>query len=112
MFRPMFYILQKYFSQFLVVFNITSEDEGTVWYFSNRNLFKSVTSYEVVTLYHSAYFSHFVTASYRVFSHNVTAAILVSQNSEMEAMFVSQTSPVGVEFFSYANAFFCSNKFA
>ena len=37
----------------------------------------------------------------RVFSHDVTAAILVSQ-----------TSPLGVEFLSYANAFFCSNKFA
>ena len=49
---------------------------------------------------------------YRVFSHDVTAAILVSQNNETAAMFVSQTSPVGVELFSYANAFFCSNKFA
>ena len=37
----------------------------------------------------------------RVFSHEVTAAILVSQ-----------TNPLGVELFSYANAFFCSNKFA
>ena len=37
----------------------------------------------------------------RVFSHDVTAAILVSQ-----------TNPVGVELFSYANAFFCSNKSA
>ena len=37
---------------------------------------------------------------YRVFSHDVTAAMLVSQ-----------TNPVGVELFSYANAFF-SNKFA
>ena len=37
----------------------------------------------------------------RVFSHDVTAAILVSQ-----------TNPLGVELFSYANAFFCSNKFA
>ena len=37
----------------------------------------------------------------RVFSHDVTAAILVSQNG-----------PVGVELFSYADAFFCSNKFA
>ena len=27
-------------------------------------------------------------------------------------MLVSQTSPLGVELFSYANAFFCSNKFA
>ena len=37
---------------------------------------------------------------HRVFSHDVTAAILVSQ-----------TNPVGVELFSYANIFFCSNKF-
>ena len=47
-----------------------------------------------------------------VFSHIVTAAILVSQNNETVAMLVSQTSPVGVELFSYANTFFCSNKFA
>ena len=47
-----------------------------------------------------------------VFSHDVTAAILVSQNNETAAMLVSQTSPVGVEFLSYANAFFCFNKFA
>ena len=44
----------------------------------------------------------------RVFSHDVTAAILVFQNNETAAMLVSQTSPVGVELFSYANAFFCS----
>ena len=37
----------------------------------------------------------------RAFSHDVTAAMLVSQ-----------TSSVGVELFSHANAFFCSNKFA
>ena len=50
---------------------------------------------------------------YRVFSHDVTAAILVSQNNETAAMLVSQTNPVGVELLSlYANAFFCSNKFA
>ena len=48
----------------------------------------------------------------RVFSHDVLAAILVSQNNDTAAMLVSQTSPVGVELFSYANAFFCSNKFA
>ena len=53
-----------------------------------------------------------VNLSYRVFSHDVTAAILVSQNNETAAMLVSQTSPVGVEFLSYANAFFCSDKFA
>ena len=50
--------------------------------------------------------------TYGVFSHDVTAAILVSQNNETAAMLVSQTSPLGVELFSYANAFFCSNKFA
>ena len=48
----------------------------------------------------------------RVFSHDVTAAILVSQNNETAAMLVSQTNPVGVELFSYANVFFCSNKFS
>ena len=50
--------------------------------------------------------------SNRVFSHDVTAAILVFQNNETAAMLVFQTSPLGVELFSYPNAFFCSNKFA
>ena len=52
--------------------------------------------------------------AYRVFSHDVTEAILVSQNNETAVMLVSQTrlSPgVGVELFSYANAFICTNKF-
>ena len=49
---------------------------------------------------------------YRVFSHDVTAAILVFQNNETAAMLVFQTSPVGVEFLSYANAFFCSYELA
>ena len=48
----------------------------------------------------------------RAFSHDVTAAILVFQNNKTTAMFVSQTSPVGVDLFSYENAFFCFNKFA
>ena len=48
----------------------------------------------------------------RVISHDVTAAILVYQNNETAAMLVSQTSPLGVELFSYANDFFCYNKFA
>ena len=47
-----------------------------------------------------------------MFSHDVTAAMLVSQNNETAAMLLSQTSPLGVELFSYANAFFCYNKFA
>ena len=62
---------------------------------------------DLFSLYAS--FSH---AFGEVFSHDVTAAILVSQNNETAAMLVSQTSPVGVELLSYANAFFCSNKFA
>ena len=44
--------------------------------------------------------------------HDVTTAILVSQDNETAAMLVSQTNPVGIELFSYAYAFFCSNKFA
>ena len=46
-----------------------------------------------------------------VFSREVTAVILVSQNNETATLLVSQTNPVGVELFSCANAFFCSNKF-
>ena len=57
-------------------------------------------------------FSHDVTAAILVSQNNETAAILVSQNNETAAILVSQTSPVGVELFSYVNAFFCSNKFA
>ena len=49
---------------------------------------------------------------YRVFLHDATAAILVSQNNETAAMLVSRTNPLGAELFSYANAFFCSKKFA
>ena len=57
-------------------------------------------------------FSSVEERSYRVFSHDVTGAILVSQNNETTAMLVSPTSPLGVELFSYANPFFCYNKFA
>ena len=49
---------------------------------------------------------------YCVFSHDVMLAIFVSQNNETAAMSLSSNSPVGVELFSYINAFFCSNKFA
>ena len=50
--------------------------------------------------------------TYRAFSHDITEAILLSQNNETVVMLVSQINPVGVEIFSYENAFFCSNKFA
>ena len=75
-----------------------------------RSLKRRVTIGRMFILYQIAFRD--AMKSYRVFSHDVTAAILVSQNNETAAMLVSQTSPVGVELFSYANAFFCSNKFA
>ena len=46
------------------------------------------------------------------FSYDVTAAILVFQNNETAAMLVYQDNPVGIELFSYTNAFFVSNEFA
>ena len=49
---------------------------------------------------------------YGAFSHDVMVAILVFQNNKTAVMLVYQTSPVGVELFSYVNAFFCSHKFA
>ena len=49
---------------------------------------------------------------YGAFSHDVMVAILVFQNNKTAAMLVFQTSPVGVELFSYVNAFCCSHQFA
>ena len=49
---------------------------------------------------------------YRAFSNDVTAAILVFQNNEMAALLVFQINPVGVELFSYVNAFSCFSEFA
>ena len=46
----------------------------------------------------------------RAFLHDVTAFILVFQNNETATMLEFQTSPVGVELFSYVNAFFYSNN--
>ena len=43
---------------------------------------------------------------------NETVAMLVLQKNETAAMLMFQTSPLGVELFSYVNAFFCCNKFA
>ena len=40
------------------------------------------------------------------------AAILLFQNNETAVMLVYQENPLGVELFSYANAFFCANKLA
>ena len=66
----------------------------------------SIAKYQFVSSAFLVSLSSAFTISYRVFSHDVTAAILVTQNNETAAMLVSQTSPVGVELFSYANAFF------
>ena len=46
------------------------------------------------------------------FSHDVMAAMLMFQNNETEAMLVYQENPLGVDFFSYVNISFCSNKLA
>ena len=40
------------------------------------------------------------------------AAMLMFQNNETEAMLVYQENPLGVDFFSYVNISFCSNKLA
>ena len=47
-----------------------------------------------------------------MFSHDATADISVFQTNEKAAMLVFQTNPVGVEIFSFVNAFSCFNKFA
>ena len=57
-------------------------------------------------------FSDDVTETMLVSQHNETVVMLVSQNKETVAMLVSQTSPEENEFLSYADAFFCSHKFA
>ena len=49
---------------------------------------------------------------YRVFSDDVTAVILVKTMKTMKRRPCWCPNPAGVELFSYANAFFCSNKFA
>ena len=44
---------------------------------------------------------------YRLFSRDVTVAMLVSLNKGTAAMLVSPITPLGIEFYSYANVFFC-----
>ena len=46
----------------------------------------------------------------RAYSHDVTVAILVLQHNETVALLVYRENSVGVELFSYVNAFFCSNN--
>ena len=58
----------------------------------------------------SLLFFPFLPQENRAFSHDVTAAILVFQSNETAAMLVYQENPLGVELFSYANAFFYPNK--
>ena len=48
---------------------------------------------------------------YHFYGHKISSYIVFSRDV-MAAMLVSQTSPVGVELFSYADTFFCFNKFA
>ena len=92
-------------------------ENGFFLFFEDRNLLTLKLNYSAInclqkilclTLAGTA----LVAFTYIAFLHDVTAFILVFQNNETEAMLVFQTSPVGVELFSYVNAFFCSNKFA
>ena len=80
----------------------------------HRLLFSTCTSpiMQLICLPNFCIIFFVISPGYRVFSHDVAAAILVSQNNETAAMLVSQTNPLGFELFSYANTFFCSNKFA
>ena len=66
----------------------------------------------IVSEHQMAAVTSFETLHNRVFLNDVTAALLVSQDNETAAILVSQTNLVGEELFSYANAFFCPNKFA
>ena len=66
----------------------------------------------VSAVFHNQTTKQKTTRKNRVFSHDVTAAIVLSQNKKTAAMFVFQINPSGVELFSYANAFFCSDKSA
>ena len=43
---------------------------------------------------------------------HITEVILVFQTNKMMAMLVYEENTVGVELFSYVNAFFCSSKLA
>ena len=83
--------------------------EQSVFPENEERFYEDTNQYVAGTFMYRAYGKLVI---YRVFSHDVTAPILVFQNNETAAMLVSQTSPVGVELFSYVNAFFCSNKFA
>ena len=51
--------------------------------------------------------SFLINGTYRAFLHDVMTAILAFTINEKAAMLVSQTNPVGVQLFSYVNAFFC-----
>ena len=67
--------------------------------------FRSVfwSSLSIFKLYHSS-------PQYIVFKWRHGGRLLMFQNNETAAMLVNQANPVGVEIFSYVNAFFSSNK--
>ena len=83
-------------------------------FFEHRNLLTLKLNYSALnclqtTLCLTLPGTALVAFTYRAFSHDVTVSILVFQTIETTAMLVFQTSPVGVELFSYVNAFFCCN---
>ena len=107
---------QKLLGEWVQAFG-ASEDgsiDGVVHFFNHQiyNCIRFVYMCRFYMLWWMVNLVHQYRILYGAFSHDVTAAILVSQNNETAAMLVSQTNPLGVELFSYANAFFCSNKFA
>ena len=85
-----------------------------IWHFFSKHLqsylkyspswskFPSVTKHNLVSVHLKFWAS----------SHDVMAAMLMFQNNETEAMLVYKGNPMGVEFISYVNIFFCSNKLA
>ena len=96
----------------------SSESVKTMFlFFEDRNLLTLKLNYSAInclqtTLCLTLPGTALVAFTYIVFLHDVTAFILLFQNNETAAMLVFQTSPVGIELFSYVNAFFCSHKFA
>ena len=107
---PLETFLALKYNSFILTVGIIGVDSHARDMYGNSHSQGTCVLLEIPSMYNLVqYFRSLYT--YNVFSHDVTAAILGSQNNETAAMLVPQTGPVGVELFSYANVFFCSNKF-
>ena len=106
---PLETFLALKYNSFILTVGIIGVDSHARDMYGNSHSQGTCVLLEIPSMYNLVqYFRSLYT--YNVFSHDVTAAILVSQNNETAAMLVPQTGPVGVELFSSANAFFCSNR--